>query len=213
MEQLSEKAFEILQKIPKSLIVPIILAVAGMICLCIGLIQISNAHKEAPEAPVQTGENPLAQVSPSALFGMEIDVEGAVVNPGVYKLSQNARVQEALIAAGGLSATADREVVAKSLNLASKLTDGMKIYVPRVGETQVAASSGVSQGTVLGVSTGLININSATSSELDNLPGVGPATSQKIINGRPYAAIEDLQTRKIVSQSVYIKIKDLVSIN
>jgi competence protein ComEA len=63
-----------------------------------------------------------------------VDIEEAVVNPGAYKLSQDFRVQDAFIAAGGLSAQADRRCVAKNINLAIKLTDGTKIYVPNLEE-------------------------------------------------------------------------------
>src|SRR5258706_10926313 len=114
-------------------------------------------------------------------FGMQVDVEGAVVNPGVYKLSQNARVQDGLIAAGGLSAVADREAVAKSLNLAAKLSDGIKIYVPKIGDPSTGSGKNISgsSGNILGAATGLVNINSATADQLDNLSGVGPVPAQK----------------------------------
>ena len=134
------------------------------------------------------------------------DIEGAVVKPGVYQLSSDSRIQDVLIASGGLISTADREWVSQHINLAQKIKDGFKLYIPQAGE--VVSSHNTES--IAGVSTSLININLASASELDSLSGIGPVTSQKIIEGRPYEAIEDLITRKIVSKSVFEKIKDKI---
>ncbi len=133
---------------------------------------------------------------------MVVDIEGAVQKPGVYKLSYDARVQDLLIAADGLGKDADREKVAKSLNLAAKLTDGAKIYIPFNGE-----------GSVMGEATnGPININSASVSDLDSLPGIGKITANKIIANRPYGNIEELVAKKIVGQKVFEEIKEKISV-
>jgi competence protein ComEA len=220
MESLSEKIFDFLYSIPKSYYLPIGIFLCGLILLSIGLIQLSSTHNatNSQQAAAVQNSSPTSQTalkSPTGNpFGMQVDIEGAVVHPGVYKLPQNARVQDALIAAGGLSASADREVVAKSLNLASKLADGVKIYVPKVGEVAVqsAGSSDIAQGTVLGAATGLINVNSATLDQLDSLPGIGPVTAQKIINARPFSSVDDVLAKKAVTNSVFQKIKDKVTV-
>lgn len=139
-----------------------------------------------------------------------VDVEGAVLKPGVYKLTAEARIQDALIAAGGLSQEADREYVAKMINLAAKISDGAKIYVPKVGES--STSSIGSAGGVAGSVAGLININMASQSELESLPGIGPVTATKIIDNRPYSSIDDLLTKKIVGQKVFGEIKEKISV-
>lgn len=131
---------------------------------------------------------------------VKIDISGAVEKPGLYEMPNDSRVNDVLISAGGLAANADRMYVSKSINLAQRLTDGMKIFIPTQEE---------SQNNNLG---NLININSATAQELDALPGVGPATATKIITSRPYQSISDLIDRKVVSQSVYDKIKDAVAV-
>ncbi|MEK9176222.1 MAG: helix-hairpin-helix domain-containing protein, partial [Patescibacteria group bacterium] len=109
---------------------------------------------------------------------------------------------------GGMSEDADRDYVQKNINLAQKASDGLKIYVPRLGEQVLSASNSTSDspGPVL-------NINSATFSDLDSLPGVGQVTADKIIQGRPYSDINELVERKIVGQAVFEKIKDKISAN
>ena len=141
---------------------------------------------------------------------IEVDVEGAVVNEGVYSLDQNVRVKDALIAAGGLSVTADRNFVEKSINLAGKITDGAKIYIPRKGENILNDGAQTVEGSVQNNSS-QININTATAAELDELPGIGLITAQKIMDGRPYSDVSELLSKKIVGQKVYGQIKDKIT--
>ena len=129
-----------------------------------------------------------------------VDVSGAVVAPGVYKLSEGARVKDALVAAGGVSSTADRVVLAKEVNLAAVVTDGQKIYIPAAGSA------------VAGATTGRVNLNKATTDELMNLDGIGTARAQTIIKNRPYTKVEELLTKKIVTKSVFEKIKDQITV-
>ena len=142
--------------------------------------------------------------SPSPGERILVDVSGAVVSPGVYQLPFNSRLQLAIQAAGGLTPKADSEWVAKNLNLASKLSDGQKIYIPRKGESST-------QNTSLPTDK-QININTANASELDSLPGVGLKTAEKIIQNRPYQKIEDLLLKKVVNRSVFTKIKDKIRV-
>lgn len=135
-----------------------------------------------------------------------VDVDGAVAHPGLYKLPPDSRVQAALAAAGGLSPQAD----AHRINRAAKLHDGQKLYVLSQGESTPpqAASSGQgcegqsctgAEGGVAGSDTegqGLVNINTANATQLTQLPGVGPAIAQKIIDYRtangPFTSVDDL---------------------
>ena len=140
-----------------------------------------------------------------------VDVAGAVIKPGVYELKAGARINEALIAAGGLGEAADREWVEKNLNLAAKVTDGQKIYIPSREESNTNKDS--PRSTLQGLSLKeKININTASSAELDTLWGVGEATAKKIIDSRPYGAVEELLTKKAVKNNVYEAIKDSVSV-
>ena len=205
-----EEIFELTKRIPKAYYLPIGLGCIGLILFVYGTVVILGNNQSREKLSFQH----ISQASESAVLGskiadtMSVDVEGAVASPSVVAVSTTARVEDALIAAGGLSAAADRQWVAQHINLAAKLTDGAKIYIPKVGEQVTTVSS--SENGLIQPQNQQININSATSDELDNLPGVGPVTAQKIIAGRPYNSVEDLQSRKIVSTSVYQKIKDLV---
>jgi competence protein ComEA len=107
-------------------------------------------------------------------------VAGAVVSPGLYRLTGDARVADALDAAGGPAGDADLDAV----NLAAKVVDGERVYVARKGEVPppVAGAGGVSAGT--GVPPGPIDLNTATAEQLDALPGIGPSTAEAILSYR-----------------------------
>lgn len=135
-----------------------------------------------------------------------VDVDGAVAHPGLYKLPADSRVQAALAAAGGLSPQAD----VHRINRAAKLHDGQKLYVLSQGESTppLAASSGQgcegqactsAEGGVAGSDAEgqvLVNINTANAAQLTQLPGVGPAIAQKIIDYRTtngsFTSVDDL---------------------
>lgn len=146
-----------------------------------------------------------------------VDVDGAVVRPGVYRLKDGARVSQAIDAAGGLTAEAD----VTGLNRASKITDGQKIYVPTVGEQQAAAAVGGAESgaaTTLGAgsSSGLVNINTASAAELQTLSGIGPSMAQSIIDERTqngaFASVDDLMRVSGIGEKKLAKIKDCICV-
>lgn len=189
----------------------IVLGVGGLLFILFGAFQLL-APREESIVIEQSEATDTLKTSPAK--EIIVDVEGAVEKPGVYSLPENARVQDALIKAGGMSKEVDREAIVKSLNLAAHLTDGAKIYIPFTGET-TASIQAQSSGFVMGTSTetgGLISINSASSSQLDTLPGVGEVTAEKIIQNRPYSSLEDLVSKKAVTKSTFEKIKDKISL-
>jgi competence protein ComEA len=146
------------------------------------------------------------------------EVAGAIENPGVYRLSTGARIEDLLIAAGGLSANADRNWMEKSLNRTAKIVDGQKIYIPRTGEQSKVLSAKETGGyqntssTFGNQGSGLININTATQKELESLWEIGPVYAQNIIEHRPYSSVEELLSKKIIKQNVYEKNKDKITI-
>lgn len=146
-----------------------------------------------------------------------VDVGGAVLRPGVYELGENARVKDALVAAGGLAAEADREFVSRGMNLAASVPDGAKIYVPAEGDPAIKPPVGGSSGVnnVAGVSTqnsGLININTASAGELEKLKGIGEVRAGEIIDNRPYSKVEELRTKGVLGPKTFEKIRDEITV-
>jgi competence protein ComEA len=117
-------------------------------------------------------------------------VAGAVARPGVYPVATGARVADALAAAGGTTPDADLE----PLNLATRVADGDRVFVPRQGEPPPAVI-GPSGGDG-GEAAGPVDLNAATAAQLESLPGVGPATAQAIISWRQqhggFRSVDDL---------------------
>lgn len=147
-----------------------------------------------------------------------VEISGAVEKTGVYKLVNGSRVDDLLITAGGLSVDADRDWVTKNINRASKLIDGQKIYIYSQSEVTSAKNAGTIKldQEVLGVSnqniSNLININTASQSELEKLVGIGPVYAQKMIEHRPYSNTEELVTKKIIPQKTFQKIQNEISV-
>lgn len=185
-------------KIPLSLsLVGMVLIVGGMVSS--GLTSDKVKHQEFPQESLVEGNR---QIS--------VDVSGAVANPGVYQLSSESRVEDAIKTAGWFSEKANGEYISKYLNLAQKISDGMKIYIPVQGESGVPSGGGAVTGVSTNSNSGPINVNSASQSELEALPGIGPVTAAKIISGRPFQKTEDLLSRKIVPKNTFEKIKDSI---
>jgi competence protein ComEA len=125
---------------------------------------------------------------------MAVHVAGNVLKPGVYDLPSDSRVVDAIRLAGGATAIADLNAI----NLANRLSDGQRVYVPAVGEkVSVSSQDGGGTGDVIATVEYPININSADIALLDELPGVGPATAQAIVTYRdqhgPFASVKGLE--------------------
>ncbi len=138
-------------------------------------------------------------------------VAGAVVVPGIYTLAVSARVNDAVIAAGGAVADADLDVV----NLAAALHDGERIYVPMVGEP-IRPAIDVPAAQEAAVAGRTVNINSATAEQLDVLPGVGPATAAAIVAHRqqhgPFQDVEQLGDVRGIGPAKLDALRGLVTV-
>lgn len=176
---------------------PLALSFLGLVLITGGIFVTGiNRPKEYPKESLVEGSKMVS-----------VDVSGAVKAAGVYKLADGSRIEEAISAAGGFSEDSDQEYISKYINLAQKLVDGTKIYIPAAGESISASQIGQIDGTN---TSAKININTASQSELEALDEVGPKTAEKIISGRPYQRIEELIDKKIVGKAIFEKIKDSI---
>lgn len=152
-----------------------------------------------------------------------IHITGSVKNPGIVKLKEESRIEDAIEAAGGLTENADITKV----NLAYIVEDGTKIKIPSASEEDIGdediidSKSGdniiIEENTVSSNnSTQTININKATEKEFETLPGIGPSLASKIIeyrnqNGK-FGSIDDIKNVNGIGDSKYEKIKDLITV-
>jgi len=169
-----------------------------------------SALVDGPGPPAAAGSG-----RPTVAAGeIVVDVAGAVVKPGVYRLATGARVGDAIEAAGGFSPRVDVDRVGAELNLAATLADGAQIRVPSRDEVPGATGSSASaSGGPHGAR--LINVNTATEAELDSLPGIGPVTAGKIIesrSGSPFKAVDDLRERGLLGEKALEKIRALLTV-
>lgn len=142
-----------------------------------------------------------------------VDVKGAVKQPGIYHLPSDARVYEAIAAAGGATDDADEN----QLNLADFLTDGMAVIVPAKGDDPSELMP-VTEGTAGGGggTSGKVNLNRATEAELQTLTGIGPAKAAAIIRDReengPFKSVDDLTRVSGIGEKTLDNIRDSVSV-
>lgn len=143
---------------------------------------------------------------------ISVHVAGAVISPGVYDLDAGGRAIDAIQLAGGPVPGAD----VSALNLAAKLADGQRIYVPMAGEVteDPAQLQSPGQGDVR--TGGLVNLNTAGAAELDELPGIGEKTADAIIEYRarngPFEDVEDLLDVPGVGEGKLARLEGLVTV-
>jgi competence protein ComEA len=163
---------------------------------------------EVAAAPSGGTASAPASASPSPEVVVLVDVAGWVRRPGVYEFTEGARVIDAIDAAGGARSGA----LLEALNLAAPLTDGTQILVPREGQEGVAPAP-VTGGAVAG---GLVNVNSAIATELEELPGIGEVIAQRIIDYRtengPFATVDELVDVSGIGDAILESIRELVTV-
>jgi competence protein ComEA len=173
-------------------------ALAALVMAVLG-VRYMQGQARGSDAPVASTPA-LAPRSGSAAVRLEprpatvalVHVAGAVRTPGVYRLRDGERVQDAVRRAGGPRAGADLNAI----NLAAKVADGQQVVVPRRGAAGAAAVSGAGGGEPGGPPQAPVSLNTATAEQLDTLDGVGPATASKILEYRRqhggFRSVDDL---------------------
>jgi competence protein ComEA len=179
-----------------------------------GTVAVEGASPMLDSSIGDVGASPEPRSSAAGGKELVVDVQGAVVRPGVLHLPSGSRVGDAIAAAGGYGPRVAADRVGRELNLAALLRDGDQIVVPSrddsAGPTGAIGGGGSSGANP---APGPVDLNRATASELDALPGIGPVTANKIIAAReeqPFVSVDDLRARKVVGAATFDKIKDLV---
>ena len=211
-------------KLNKYLIEVILLIIASVITITALNIYVKNNKENTNQEIIINNQS--EQTLSGKIF---VDVSGAVKKPNIYQVGFGARIKEVIDVAGGLSDDADVLFFNRNFNLARVVSDQEKIYVPSISEinngifiqnqllidyktpinNQSLNTDNQSPSTN---NQSLININDSTVEELDQLPGVGQVTTNKIINNRPYSTLEELLIKKIVNKGVFEKIKSLITL-
>jgi competence protein ComEA len=180
--------------------VPIV-GVLSVLLVAAGAVIYLRRPTSQPVEIVEPSPTPIPSPAEVAVY-----VTGAVLEPGVYYLPEECRVQDALDAAGGPTANADLDRV----NLAQRVHDEDQIYFPEVGEENLPST-----GTG-GSEPGQVDINTASAQELEELPGIGPTLAQSIIEHReshgPFSTIEEIMDVRGIGQGVLENIRELITV-
>lgn len=171
--------------------------------------QIFQVKLEKQMIAQATGAKLSSQIDESTAQQIQVYISGEVHNPGVYSLESNSRLGEAIDMAGGFTDQASEFFVYQQANLAKSMEDEEHLYVPAFDEKVVQEQS---MATPISTGADLISINSATSSELESLTGIGAKRAEDIIANRPYTSIDDLISKKIISESVLQNIESEITL-
>ena len=171
----------------------------------------SSVEYNTGEAFLDAGGETEAETLEEITETLTVHVVGAVNEAGIYDLPADSRVNDALQAAGG--ATADAELA--QVNLARPLVDGEQVFIPDETATAGAAEGGSGEAPA-GVSSGKVNINQASVSELTSLNGIGDTRAQNIITHReehgPFNSIEDIMNVPNIASGIFEGIKDDITV-
>jgi competence protein ComEA len=179
----------------------------------------SSAPTTATGRGADAGSTGTTGIGGSGGADLVLQAAGAVARPGVYELPTGARVGDLVARAGGFTADADVDRV----NLAAPLADGVRVWVPRRGEAEppplidTGGSGGTGgSGSAASGPAALVDLNRATSDELDALPGVGPATAAAIIDHRqrngPFRSVDELADVRGIGEAKLAQLRDLVRV-
>lgn len=182
----------------------LLVALGVVVLLVLGAkLVLHRGTSSALAPPIPTGTSAGRLVAAKRLV---VDVVGAVRRPGLYRLTNGSRVADAVEAAGGETRRADPTLV----NLAAPVVDGEQVVVP----ARVAGGGAVPGASSAGAS-GPLDLNSATLEQLDALPGIGPATAQKILDYRQqhgaFTSVDELDAVPGIGPAKLDQLKGLVA--
>lgn len=201
-------------------------------CIITSLISTNDKAKTLPVSSLLQSAQSAVTSKTAQAKTVRVQVSGAVLEPGIYDVPANCRVEEAIAAAGGLTENADSERV----NLVRKVRDGMQIRVPVQKTTRKSSKQGTKPHTTAGYGASTtkkfsstragaeknnsavqsVRINSASVSELQQLPGIGPALAQRIVETRKggrFTSADDLLRVPGIGKAKLAKLRDYVEVD
>jgi competence protein ComEA len=222
-----QRRAEVADPSPSASLAPRVLAIGGAAAACAIVAFVLAAGGGSGTVQVEGGSG--LAVASRAVPGsadpglgsadLVAEIIGAVKQPGVYRLPAGSRVGDLLTAAGGYGPRVDTARSERELNLAATLTDGAQVRVPSRddapgGDGGAAGASGAG-GSVGSTGGSKVDLNHANQAELEALPGIGPATAQKILAAReeaPFASVDELRSRGILGEKTFDKLRDLITV-
>jgi len=173
-------------------------------------VTVGAPEPSAPVAGPAAGSTGTSSTSGAAAGPILVDVAGWVRHPGVYEFASGDRVVDAIEAAGGARPGAELA----TLNLAAPLADGSQVLVPKRGEIAVPGSATAPGGSASG--DALVNVNTASATDLEALPGVGEVIAQAIVDYRTqhgrFRTVDDLLDVSGIGDATLAEIRDLVTV-
>src|SRR5436190_16306287 len=187
---------------------PLLLAASALVLLLLAVRFLLPAGTTTPAAPLPPPPAPGTSAVGTPTARVVVDVVGAVRQPGLYRLSQGSRIADAIARAGGATSKA----ALAQVNLAAPLADGEQVVVPARGQAGGAVPA---TGSGAGATpTAPVQLSTATLEELDGLPGVGPATAQKILDYRTkhgaFSSVDELDAVPGIGPKRLEQLRDLV---
>ena len=177
----------------------------AIIIMCLGLL--TSCTRGSPEPIQLTQPSPQPTQTSAPIL---VHMAGAVLRPGVYELTKDSRIIDGIEAAGGLHPDAD----ADGINLADRCQDGARVYIPYRGTAPPPNPTPLSGSSHPTGELGMVNLNTASQSELETLSGIGPALAARIIAHRethgPFGSPEEIIQVSGIGDAIYANIKERI---
>lgn len=202
----------------KPIIIGALVLIIMLIVIIIYIGMQTKKYTNYEQLEILSEENNVQVEEPTIITTIKVHIAGSVVTEGIVELEEGARIADAIQSAGGTTADANMQ----KINLAYKLQDGQKIYIPNLNEdeTEILENGGIVENaestTSITNNNGKININTATQTELELITGIGPSTATKIIEYREengnFKTIEDIKNVPGIGDAKYESMENEITV-